>query len=42
MIKISKLKKVRGLPSLKKPNFGLCENYQIGKIRKTSFKRKNY
>ena len=41
-IKIRKLKKVRGIPSLKKPNVGLCKNYQIGKMGKTSFKRKKY
>ena len=42
MVKISKLKKVRGIPSLKKLDVGLCKNYQIYKMGKTSFKRKNY
>ena len=42
MVKISKLRRVRGIPSLKKPDVGLCKNYQIGKMGKTSFKRKNY
>ena len=42
MVKIRKLKKVRGIPSLKKPNVGLCKNCQIGKMRKSSFKSKNY
>ena len=42
MIKIRKIKRVRGIPSLKKPNMGLCKNCQIGNIGKTSFKRKNY
>ena len=27
---------------MKKPDVGLCKNYQIGKMGKTSFKRKNY
>jgi hypothetical protein len=42
MIKIRKNKKVRGIPSLRKPNIGLCKNCQIGKMGKTIFKRKNY
>ena len=42
MVKIRKFKKVRGIPSLKKPDVGLCKNYQIGKMGKTNFKRKNY
>ena len=42
MVKISKLRIVRGIPSLKKPDVGLCKNCQIGKMGKTSFKRKNY
>ena len=42
LIKIRKNKRVRGIPSLRKPNMGLCKNYQIGKMGKTSFKRKNY
>ena len=42
MVKIRKFKKLRGIPSLKKPNVGLCKNCQIGKMGKTSFKRKNY
>ena len=42
MVKIRKLKRVRGIPSLKKPNSRLCKNCQIGKMGKTSFKRKNY
>ena len=40
MVKIRKFSKVRGIPSLKKPDVGLCKNYQIGKMGKTSFKRK--
>ena len=42
MIKIRKHKRVRGIPSLKKHDVGLCKNCQIGKMGKTSFKRKNY
>ena len=42
MVKIRKFRKVRGIPSLKKPDVGLCKNCQIGKMGKTSFKRKNY
>ena len=42
LIKIRKLKRVRGIPILKKPDMGLYKNFQIGKMGKTSFKRKNY
>ena len=42
MVKIRKFKKVRDIPSLKKLDVGLCKNCQIGKLGKTSFKRKNY
>ena len=42
MVNISKFKKVRGIPNLKRPDIGLCKNYQIGKMGKTSFKSKNY
>ena len=42
MVKIGKFRKVRGIPSLKKSDVGLCKNCQIGKMGKTSFKRKNY
>ena len=42
MVKIRKLKRVRVIPSLKKPNVGLCKNCQIGKMEKTSFKSKSY
>lgn len=42
MIKIRKNKRVRGIPSLRKPDMVLGKNYQIGKMGKTSFKRKNY
>ena len=42
MVKISKFKKVRGIPSLKKPDVSLCNNFHIGKMGKPSFKSKNY
>ena len=42
MVKISKFRKLRGIPSLKKLDVGLSKNCQIGKMGKTSFKRKNY
>ena len=42
LIKISKKKRVRGNHTLRKPDMGLCKNCQIGKMGKTSFKRKNY
>ena len=42
LVKIRKHKRVRGIPSLKKPDVGLCKNCQIGKMGKTSFKRKKY
>ena len=42
LIKISKKKRLRGIPSLRKPDMGLCKNCQIGKMGKTSFKSKNY
>ena len=42
LVKIRKHKRVRGIPSLEKPDMGLCKNCQIGKMGKTIFKRKNY
>ena len=42
MVKIRKLRRVRGIPCLKKPNVGLCKNCQIGKMGKTGFKSQNY
>ena len=42
LIKINKLKRVRGIPRLRKPNKGMCKNCQICKRGKTSFKSKNY
>ena len=42
LVKIRKHRRVRGIPSLKKPDMGLCKNCQIGKMGKTSFKSKDY
>ena len=42
LIKIRKFKNVKGIPNIKKHEVGLCKNCQIGKMGKTSFKRKNY
>ena len=42
LIKIRNKKRVRCIPSLRKPDMCLCKNCQIGKMGKTSFKSKNY
>ena len=42
LVNISKMKKVRGLPKLKKPDNIMCKQCQLGKMTKSSFKRKNY
>ena len=39
---MQKKKKVRGIPSLRKPDMGICKKCQISKMDKTSFKSKNY
>ena len=36
------MKKVRGLPKLKNPNNVVCKQCQLGKMAKSSFKRKTY
>ena len=36
------MKKVRGSPKLKKPNNTMCKQCQLGKMTKSSFKRKTY
>ena len=36
------MKKVKGLPKLKKPENIMCKQCQLGKMTKSSFKRKNY
>ena len=42
MIKISKKKRVRGLPNLSRPDHAMCHECQKGKMTKSSFKRKDY
>ena len=39
---MSKNRRVRGIPSLKNPNMGMCKNCQISKTGNTNFKSKNY
>ena len=41
LIKIRKNRRLSGIPSLRKPDMGLCKNCQIGKMSMTSFKSKN-
>ena len=41
LVKINKLKRVRGIPKLRKLDMGICKNFQIGKMGNTSFKKKN-
>ena len=41
-ISISKIKKVKGLPKLMKPHNTICKQCQLGKMTKSSFKRKTY
>ena len=42
LVNISKMKKVRGLPKLKKPDNVMCKQCQSGKTTKSSFKSKTY
>ena len=42
LISISKMKKVRGLPKLKKPDNTMCKQCQLGKMTKSTFKSKAY
>ena len=42
LVKISKKIKVRGIPSLRKLDMGLCKNCQIDKMGKIGFKSKDY
>ena len=42
LISINKMKKVRGIPKLKKPDNTMCKQCQLGKMTKSSFKRKTY
>ena len=36
------MKRVRGLPKLKRPNSVICKQCQLGKMTKSSFKSKAY
>ena len=42
LISISKMKKVGGLPKLKKPDNTICKQCQLGKMKNSSFKNKTY
>ena len=42
LISISHMKRVRGLPKLKKPDNVICKQCQLGKMAKSSFKSKAY
>ena len=42
LVNISKMKKVRALPKLKKPENIMCKQCQLGKMTKSSFKSKTY
>ena len=36
------MRKIRGLPKLKKPNNIMCKQCQLGKMRRSSFKSKTH
>ena len=42
LVSISKMKRVRGFPKLKKPDNVMCKECQLGKMTKSSFKKKTY
>ena len=42
LISINKIKKVKGLPKLKKPDNIMCKQCQLGKMTNSSFKSKTY
>ena len=42
LINIINMKKVRGLPKLKKSDNVICKQCQLGKMTKSSFKSKTY
>ena len=42
LVRISKMKRVRGLPRLKKLDNVMCKQCQLGKMTNSSFKRKTY
>ena len=39
LVSINNMKRVRGLPKLKKPNNVICRQFQLGNMKKFSFKR---
>ena len=42
LVSINRMKRVRGLQKLKKPDNAMCKQYQLEKMTKSSFKRKTY
>ena len=42
LVSISKIMKLRGLPRLKKPKNTMCKQCHLGKMERSSFKRKNH
>ena len=42
LVSIRKMKRISGFPKLKKPNNAMCKQCQLGKMIKSSFKRKAY
>jgi hypothetical protein len=42
LVSISKMKRVGGLPKLKKPDNVICKQCQLGKMTKSSFKSKTH
>lgn len=42
LVSIRKMKRVRGLPRLRNPDKVICKKSEMGKMKKSSFKRKNY
>ena len=42
MVSINKMRKLRGLPKLKKPNNVICKHCQLDKMAKSCFKSKNH
>lgn len=42
LVSTNKVKKVRGFPKLKRPDNAICTQCQLGKMSKSSFKRKTY
>ena len=42
LVSICKMERARVLPRLRKPNKVICKQCQMGKMTKSSFKRKTY